>query len=88
MRSRFSELSSNCQWRRMACYWLCGTDVGPLEDLFNVSIGGIGGVEYPLDAPPMSPYMGKNTLDEPQVKPVEQFKNAITESEQLRKQKP
>jgi hypothetical protein len=32
--------------------------------------------------------MGKNALDGPQVKAVEEFKNAITESEQAKKQKP
>jgi len=31
--------------------------------------------------------MGKNALDGPQVEAVEQFKNAITESEQVSQQK-
>jgi hypothetical protein len=65
-----------------------GSEVGPSEDVFVVYIGGAGGKEYPLDAPSTWRYMGKNALDGPQVKAVEEFKNAITESEQVRKQKP
>jgi len=68
-----------------------GSEVGPSEDLFGVYIGGEGSIgrpEYPLDAPPIWRYMGKNALDGPQVKAVEEFKNAITESEQAKQQKP
>jgi hypothetical protein len=68
-----------------------GSEVGPSEDLFEVYIGGEGSIgrpEYPLDAPSIWRYMGKNALDGPQVKAVEEFKNAITESEQAKKQKP
>ena len=63
-----------------------GNEVGPSEDLFEVYISG-GYVEHPLDSPPIWRYMGKNALDGPQVKAVEQFKNAITESEQVSQQK-
>ena len=68
-----------------------GSEVGPSEDLFEVYIGGEGSIgrpEYPLDAPSIWRYMGKNALDGPQVKAVEELKNAITESEQAKKQKP
>ena len=61
-----------------------GSEVGSSEDLFEVYRGG---VEYPLDGPSMWRYMGKNALDGPQVKAVEQFKTAITESEQVSQQK-
>lgn len=61
-----------------------GSEGGPSEDLFEVYKGG---VEYPLDAPSIWSYMGKNALDGPQVTAVEQFKNAITESEQVSQQK-
>ena len=62
-----------------------GNESGPSEDTFEVYRGG---VEYPLDAPSIWRYMGKNALDGPQVKAVEEFKNAITESEQVSQQKP
>jgi hypothetical protein len=62
-----------------------GNESGPSEDSFEVYRGG---VEYPLDAPSIWRYMGKNALDGPQVKAVEEFKNAITESEQVSQQKP
>jgi len=47
----------------------------------------MGGVDYPLDAPPVWRYMAKEALNRPQVTAVEQFKNAISESEQLSQQK-
>ena len=62
------------------------SEVSPLEDLFEVYIGGWNN-QYPLDRAPIWRYMGKNGLDGPQVKAVEQFKNAITESEQVSQQK-
>lgn len=61
-----------------------GSEGGPSEDLFEVYKGR---VEYPLDAPSIWRYMGKNALDGPQVKAVEQLKNAISESEQVSQQK-
>jgi len=63
-----------------------GNEVGPAEDVFEVYISGRD-VEHPLDAAPIWRYMGKNALDGPQVKAVEQFKNAITESEKVSQQK-
>ena len=63
-----------------------GSEVGSSEDLFEVYRGGWFN-QYPLDNAPIWRYMGKNGLDGPQVKAVEEFKNAITESEQASQQK-
>jgi hypothetical protein len=60
-------------------------EMGPSEDSFEVFMGG---VDYPLDAPPLWRYMAKDALEAPQVTAVEQFINAINESEQHRQQKP
>jgi hypothetical protein len=60
-------------------------EFGPSEDLFEVYRGG---VKYPLDRSPVWRYMAKDALDGPQVDAVEQFRKAITESEQQRRQKP
>jgi hypothetical protein len=59
--------------------------VGPSEDAFEVYMGG---VEYPLDAPPLWRYMAKDALKAPRVDAVERFKKAIDESEQQRQHKP
>jgi len=59
--------------------------VGSSEDSFEVYMGG---VEYPLDAPPLWRYMAKDALKSPRVDAVEQFRKAINESEQQRQQKP
>jgi hypothetical protein len=61
-----------------------GSQVGPSEDTFEVYLGGM---DYPLDAPPIWRYTAKNSLDGPGVVAVEQFKKAIEESEKQR-QKP
>jgi len=58
---------------------------GPSEDTFEVYRGGI---EYPLDAPPLWRYTAKDALNGPQVSAVEQFRKAINESEKQRQQKP
>lgn len=63
-----------------------GGEVGPSQDLLEVYISGWY-VQDPLDTAPIWRYMGKNALDGPQVKAVEQFKNAVTESEQVSQQK-
>lgn len=47
-----------------------------------------GGVEYPLEAAPMWRYMAKDALDAPDVRAVEQFRKAVSDSEKQRKQKP
>ena len=59
-----------------------GSQVGPSEDMFEVYLGGM---DYPLDAPPIWRYSAKNALDGPQVDAVEQFRKAIEESEKQRK---
>lgn len=59
--------------------------IGSSEDSFEVYMGG---VDYPLDAPPLWRYMAKDALKAPRVDAVEQFKKAINESEQQRQQKP
>lgn len=58
---------------------------GPAEDTFEVYLGRI---EYPLEAAPVWRYMAKDALNGPKVKAVEQFHNAIDESERLHQQKP
>jgi hypothetical protein len=60
-------------------------EMGSAEDSFEVYIGGI---DYPLDAPPLWRYMAKDALNTPQVAALEQFRNAINESEQHRQQEP
>jgi hypothetical protein len=61
-----------------------GSQIGPSEDMFEVYLGGI---DHPLDAPPIWRYSAKNALNGPQVAAVEQFRKAIEESEKQR-QKP
>jgi hypothetical protein len=48
----------------------------------------MGGIDYPLDAPPLWRYTAKDALKSPRVDAVEQFRKAINESEQQRQQKP
>jgi len=62
-----------------------GNEIGPSEDSFEVYMGG---VDEPMDAPPIWRYVAKDALNSPQVTAVEQFRNAINESEQRRQQKP
>jgi hypothetical protein len=59
--------------------------IGPSDDIFEVYLGGI---EDPLDAPPIWRYSAKNALNGPQVGAVEQFRKAVEESEKQRQQKP
>lgn len=61
-----------------------GSEIGPSEDTFEIYCGG---VEYPLDAPAMWRYMGKNALDAPTVAAVSQFRKAVDESEKQRQQR-
>ena len=58
--------------------------IGSSEDSFEAYMGGI---DYPLDAPPLWRYTAKDALKAPRVDAVEQFRKAINESEQQR-QKP
>lgn len=60
-------------------------EIGPAEDILEVYRGG---GEYPLDSPAVWRYMAKDSLNQPAVSAVEQFRNAINESEKQRPQKP
>ena len=60
-------------------------EIGTSEDILEVYLGG---VDYPLDAPPIWRYSGKNALNAPQVTAIEQFRRAIEESEKHRAHKP
>jgi len=62
-----------------------GNEIGGSEDTFGLYRGG---VEYPLDAPPIWRYTAKNALDAPHVRAVEQFQKTLTEAEQQHQQKP
>jgi hypothetical protein len=55
------------------------------EDSFEVYMGG---VDHPLDAPAVWRYVAKDALNSPQVTAVQQFRNAVNESDQLSQQKP
>ncbi len=59
--------------------------VGPSEDTMGVYRGG---TEYPLDAPPIWRFTGKDSLRGPQVVAVKEFQKAITEAEKQRRQNP
>jgi len=56
-------------------------EAGSSEDIFEVYLGG---VEHPLDRTPIWRYAAKEALNGPQVDAVEQFRKAITESEEQR----
>lgn len=62
-----------------------GSQIGSSEDMFEVYLGGI---DHPLDAPPIWRFSAKNALNGPQVTAVEQFRKAIEESEKQRQQRP
>jgi hypothetical protein len=62
-----------------------GNEIGPSEDTFAVYRGGI---EYPLDAPAVWRYTGKDALNGPRVPAVEKFRKALAESEKQHQQKP
>ena len=55
-----------------------GNEIGASEDTFEVYRGG---VEYPLDAPPVWRYIAKDCLREPTVAAVEEFRKAIAQAE-------
>jgi hypothetical protein len=57
--------------------------VGAFEDTFEVYRGG---VEYPLDSPPVWRYIAKDCLREPGVNAVEEFRKAIAKAEQAQPQ--
>jgi hypothetical protein len=62
-----------------------GNEIGSSEDTFEVYMGG---VEDPLDTSPVWRFMAKDALNGPKIKAVEQFRNAINESEKQHQQKP
>jgi hypothetical protein len=55
-----------------------GNEIGPSEDTFEVYRGGM---QNPLDSPPVWRYVAKDCLREPGVTAVEQFRKAIAEAE-------
>jgi hypothetical protein len=59
-------------------------EMGSWEDTLEVYLGG---VPHPLDGAPIWRYMAKDALNGPQVDAVEQFRKAIAESEEQRRQK-
>ena len=60
-------------------------EVGASEDSFEVYLGTS---QYPLDSSPVWRYVAKDCLRAPTVSAVEQFRNAIAESEKLQPKKP
>jgi hypothetical protein len=62
-----------------------GNEIGPSQDSFEVYRGGI---EDPLDAPPVWRYMARNALDQPTVDAVAQFRKAVDDSQKQHQQKP
>jgi hypothetical protein len=56
-----------------------GNEVGASEDTFEVYRGG---VQDPLDSPPVWRYIAKDCLREPGVTAVEEFRKAIAKAEQ------
>jgi hypothetical protein len=56
-------------------------ETGSSEDIFEVYLGGVG---HPLDRTPIWRYTAKQALNGPRVDAVEQFRKAITESEEQR----
>jgi hypothetical protein len=60
-------------------------EAGMSEDSFEVFMGG---VDYPLDAPPVWRYVAKDALSSPQMTAIQQFKNAVNDSDQISQQKP
>jgi len=61
-----------------------GTQIGGSEDRMAVYRGG---VDYPLDNAPLWSYSGKDVLQAPAVKAVEEFRKAIEEAEKAAQQK-
>jgi hypothetical protein len=59
--------------------------IGPTQDTLEVYRGG---GEYPLDASPVWRYVGKDALNPPEVRAIEEFKKAISESEKQRQRRP
>ena len=62
-----------------------GSQIGSSDDTLEVYRGG---VEYPLDSPPVWRYTARDALNAPHDAAVEQFRKAIDESEKLSHRKP
>jgi hypothetical protein len=60
------------------------TEVGASEDTFEVYRGGL---EYPLDSPPVWRYIANDALRSPAVPAVEQFRKALEEAQKAATQK-
>jgi hypothetical protein len=60
------------------------TEIGSTDDVFMVYRGG---VEYPLDSPPLWRYTAKGALNAPNVPAVAQFRKAIEETEKQQQAK-
>jgi hypothetical protein len=58
-----------------------GTEVASPKDVFEVYRGQ---TKYPLDETPVWRYMGKDALNAPDVRAVEEFKKAVTQSEKAK----
>lgn len=61
-----------------------GTQVGPSEDTIELYLGG---VEYPLDSPPIWRYMARGALRPPKPRAIDQLRKAIDETEKALQQK-
>jgi len=59
-------------------------EIGPAEDSFAVYRGGI---EYPLDSPPVWRYIAKDCLKPPKMAAVEEFRKTLAAADKLRAQK-
>jgi hypothetical protein len=59
------------------------TEIGPSEDMFEVYRGG---VEYPLDSPPVWRYSAPDALSSPSIPAVTRFRKAIEEAEKQQQQ--
>lgn len=60
-------------------------EAGPREDMFVLYAGG---VDYPLDRPPLWRYVAKNALRSPDVPAVAEFRKLLDETEKQLKSKP
>lgn len=60
-------------------------EAGPREDMFVLYAGG---VDYPLDHPPVWRYVAKGALRSPDVPAVSEFRKLVEETEKQQKSKP
>jgi hypothetical protein len=62
-----------------------GMEASSPDDVFNVYLG--GGVEYPLDGPPVWNYLARDGLKAPTMAAVEAFHKAVDEAEKAAQKK-